>query len=89
MPINIVTYTYHAAAEGNVRDFVNGPALLNYCAGNLNPLVLTPIDAEDFEDFLDECVADGSISDDHRRAVIDWLKSVAPDKNTLIGVLES
>ena len=94
--ISIITYTYHELeAPETVRDFLNGDLMLEYCAGNLMPFVMTPVDAERIEWFfeaLDEDAATGGppveISDAQRQEVINWFKSLSTSEDILIAAVE-
>ena len=94
--ISIITYTYREPeAPEIVREFLNGGLMLEYCAGDLMPFVMTPVDAERIEGFfegLDEDAATGGpaveISDAQRQAVINWFRSLSPSENILIAAVE-
>ncbi len=93
MILGVVTYNHvaHTAPEGPVQDFLNSDFLREYCAGNLEPLLVNPIDPEILEDIINDD-ADGTleqtVSMEQLHAAIEWLKSLAQDENTVIAVME-
>ncbi len=93
MILGIITYsrTVHTIPEGPIRDFLNSEFMLEYCAGNLYPLIINPISAEVMQDIFDDD-ADGHIASrttaEQRQAVVEWLGSIAPDEDTIVAILE-
>jgi hypothetical protein len=70
-----------------VSDFFNGSLFRDMCTGRLDPPILTSIDVESMEEFFDEGIFDGVVTAEQRDAVIDWLRSIAPNDDTVIRVL--
>lgn len=95
-PIAIVTYTFHhLEAPEMVRDFLDSDAMLDYCASNLMPMVMTPINAESLSDYFDGLVEAAEsrgqapeIGDAQRQAVIDWFAYLASSESTFIAAVE-
>lgn len=93
MILGIVAYNYveHTAPEGPVQDFLNSDFLKEYCEGNFYPMLINPISAEILEDIINDD-DDGSlpqrVSMKQLHAVIEWLKALPQDENTVIAVME-
>ena len=93
MILGLITYTrtFHDIPEGPVGDFLTSEFMQDYCAGNFYPLIINPISAESVQDMFDGD-AEGYFTErttaEQRQAVVEWLRSIAPDEETIVAILE-